>query len=92
MVLLYIKVCIAIKTYKQYFQHIHSQLCAKKTLETISRIKNYNTMVTTVQTVQTLIVSLLQVLGCGWFSVKSPTLKFSSSHIADHSGHVLNER
>ena len=41
---------------------------------------------------QTLIVSLLQVLGCGWFSVKSPTLKFSNSHTADHSGHkALNE-
>ena len=51
-------------------------------------------MVTTVQTVPTLIVSLLQirVLGCGWFSVKSPALKFSSSHTADHSGHkALNE-
>ena len=45
----------------------------------------------TVKRVQALVVSLLQirVLRCGWFSA---TLKFSSSHTADHSGHkALNE-
>ena len=43
---------------------------------------------------QTLIVSLLQVLVCGWFSLwKVRHKKISSSHTADHSGHkALNER
>ena len=72
-----------------------------KSLETISPIKNYLfpfkiiTQWLRLCKQCRLIVSLLliSVLGCGWFSVKSPTLKFSSSHTADLNEHkALNER